>query len=129
MEGAARFLGRGKFPELASSHEALQEWAQGADPVLGWLDERVTAVAHTVVGGRPARVRSREAYDNFKEWALSGGYSQNALLSVNTFSQRVAAAGASRGITYKHSGTFRGFLGMRLKSPLQAAAKEEVDAA
>ncbi len=125
VEGAARFLGRGQFPELPGSHEALSEWAQGADPVLGWLEERVTAVALTVVGERPARVKSRIAYDDFRDWAVSEGYSQNAIPSVNTFSQRVSAAGASRGITYKRSGTFRGFVGMRLKSPLRAAAKEK----
>jgi hypothetical protein len=48
---------------------------------------------------------------------------------IHNFSQRVSAPGASRGITYKRSGGFRGFLGMRLKSPLQTATKKKVDAA
>jgi hypothetical protein len=58
---------------------------------------------------------SRKAYDDFKPWAVSEGYSPNSLPSVNTFVQRLSAAGASKGIIYKRSGGFRGFLGLRLK--------------
>ena len=59
---------------------------------------------------------SRKAYDDFKLWAVSEGYSQGSLPSVNTFSQRLQAAGAAKGIVYKRSGTFRGFVGLRLRS-------------
>ena len=52
VEGASRLLERGRFPELASSKEALAEWAQSADPVLGWLEERV-AVRLALVGEEP----------------------------------------------------------------------------
>jgi hypothetical protein len=34
---------------------------------------------------------------------------------VNTFVQRLSAAGASKGIIYKRSGGFRGFVGLRLR--------------
>jgi putative DNA primase/helicase len=57
VEGASRLLKRGRFPELASSKAALAEWAQSADPVLGWLEERVV-VGLTVVGEEPPRVTS-----------------------------------------------------------------------
>jgi hypothetical protein len=51
-----------------------------------------------------------------RNWAISEGYSQNALPHVNSFVQRLRAAGPSKGINYKRSGGFRGFVGMRLKS-------------
>jgi hypothetical protein len=129
VRGAARLLERGHFPELASSLEALQEWAHGADPVLGWMEDRVCASTFAVVGEGPPRVRSRDAYDDFKSWAVGEGYSPNALPNINNFVQRVRAAGASKGITYKHSGGFRGFVGMRLRPLDQLAARAEVDAA
>jgi phage/plasmid-associated DNA primase len=125
--GAARLLARGHFPELTSSRESLLEWAQGTDPVLGWIEDRVIATALAAIGEGPPRVRSRAAYEDFKLWAVGEGYSQNALPNINNFVQRVRAAGASKGITYKHSGGFRGFIGMRLRPLGQARA--EVDAA
>jgi putative DNA primase/helicase len=127
VQGAARLLERGHFPDLASSREALQEWAQGADPVLGWLEDRVIATALAAVGEGPPRVRSRGAYDDFRCWAAGEGYSPNSLPNINNFVQRVRAAGASKGITYKHSGGFRGFEGMRLRPLGQSRA--EADAA
>jgi putative DNA primase/helicase len=128
VQGAARLLERGHFPDLASSREALQEWTQGADSVLGWLEDRViTTVPLAVVGEGPPRVRSRHAYDDFKCWAVGEGYSSSALPNINNFVQRVRAAGASKGITYKHSGGFRGFEGMRLRPLGQSRA--EADAA
>jgi phage/plasmid-associated DNA primase len=127
VQGAARLLARGHFPELTSSRESLLEWAQGTDPVLGWIEDRVIATALAAVGEGPPRVRSRDAYEDFKLWAVGEGYSQNALPNINNFVQRVRAAGASKGITYKHSGGFRGFIGMGLRPLGQARA--EVDAA
>lgn len=125
--GAARLLARGHLPDLPSSREALLEWAQGADPVLGWVEDRVIATALAAVGEGPPRVRSRDAYEDFKLWAVGEGYSPNALPNINNFVQRVRAAGASKGITYKHSGGFRGFEGMHLRPLGQSGA--EADAA
>lgn len=115
VRGAERLLARGYFSELASSREALQEWAHGADPVLGWIEDRVIT-GLSVVGEDPPRMTSRKAYEDFKLWAMSEGYSQNSLPSVNNFSQRLRAAGADKGIIYKHLGGFRGFVGLRLRS-------------
>jgi putative DNA primase/helicase len=50
VQGAARLLDRGHFPDLASSREALEEWSQGADPVLGWIEDRVTPVGRGAPG-------------------------------------------------------------------------------
>jgi phage/plasmid-associated DNA primase len=129
VRGAAQLLERGHFPELASSRDALQEWAQGADPVLGWVEDRVIATALAAVGEGPPRMRSRHAYDDFRCWAVGEGYSPNALPNINKLVQRVRAAGAGKGITYKHSGGFRGFVGMRLRPLGQSAAKADMDAA
>jgi P4 family phage/plasmid primase-like protien len=124
VRGAARLLERGHFPELASSREALLEWAQGADPVLGWIEDRVILTTFEVVGEGPQRITSRTAYQDFKCWAEGEGYSPNGLPNINNFVQRVRAAGPGKGIRYKHSGNFRGFEGMRLR-PLRAAALAE----
>jgi phage/plasmid-associated DNA primase len=53
VQGAARLMERRHFPDLASSREALQEWAQGADPVLGWLEDQVNDPALAVAGEDP----------------------------------------------------------------------------
>jgi phage/plasmid-associated DNA primase len=119
VRGATRLLERGHFPELVSSKEALKDWAQGADPVLGWIEDRVIT-GLSVVGEEPPRVTSRKAYTDFRLWAGCEGYSENSLPSVNNFVQRLSAAGASKRVRAKHSGSFRGFVGMRLK-PLSAA--------
>jgi P4 family phage/plasmid primase-like protien len=125
VRGAARLLERGQFLELASSKEAVKDWAQGADPVLAWLEDRVLGV----VEEEPPRVTSRKAYVDFTLWAGLEGYAPNSLPSVNNFVQRVSAAGASKAITYKRSGSFRGFVGMRLKPKFQFPHKGKVDAA
>jgi P4 family phage/plasmid primase-like protien len=129
VEGAARLLGRGHFPELASSREALQEWAQGADPVLGWIEDRVSTSGLIAVGEDPPRMTTRDAYDDFKIWAAQEGYAPGGLPSVNTFSQRVRAAAPGRGFAYRRSGGFRGFLGVRLKPSRTANLARRVDAA
>src|SRR5262249_52606057 len=125
VQGAARLLQRGHFPELVSSREALQEWAQGADPVLGWIEDRVSTSGLAIVGEDAPGLTTREAYDDFKVWAALEGYAAGALPSVNTFSQRVRAAAPGRGFTYKRSGGFRGFLGVRLKPSENRCACEE----
>ena len=124
VKGAARLLERRHLPELARSREALLEWAQGADPVLGWIEDRVIPTTLAVVGEGPQRMTSRTAYQDFRCWAEGEGYSPNGLPNINNFVQRVRAVGPSKGIRHKHSGNFRGFEGMRLR-PLRAAGLAE----
>jgi P4 family phage/plasmid primase-like protien len=128
VRGAARLLIRGRFPELLSSAEALQEWSQGADPVLGWIEDRVI-VGFDVVGEKPPHVTTRDAYADFKDWAIAEGYPPNGLPNVNTFSQRLRAAGPGKGIAYKHSGKFRGFVGLRLRPSFASRLRANGDAA
>jgi hypothetical protein len=121
-------LKRSHFPELDCSREALQEWSQGADAVLGWIEDRVNVTTLTVVGEEPAQMMSREAYQDFRHWAEGEGYSVHGLPNINTFVQRLRAAGPGKGIIYKHSGKFRGFIGMRLKPARSAAIKAKMHA-
>jgi putative DNA primase/helicase len=104
VAGASRLIRRQAFPELQSSKAALMEWAREADPVQGWLAERV-------VKGEGLEMPTNKAYTDFRCWALTQGYSEYHLPAVNTFSQRLKAAG----LHYDHSGKFRGFRGVRVK--------------
>jgi putative DNA primase/helicase len=107
VDGAGRLLRRREFSTVPSSKSALQEWAQGADVVQGWLAERVWY-------GSGLTMTTRKAYEEFKIWALGEGYSPYSLPAVNTFSQRLKGAG----LEYKHSGGFKGFLGVGAKEML-----------
>ena len=97
--------------------------------MLGWIEDRVSTSGLAVVGEGPPRLTTREAFEDFKNWATGEGYSPHCLPSVNTSSQRLQAAGPSRGIAYKQSGRFRGFVGLRLKPSRLAALVTKVDAA
>jgi putative DNA primase/helicase len=112
VEGAARLLAQGHFSEMASSIEPLREYAQGSDPVLGWIEDRVTTVGLKVVGEGPPRVTSRRAYEDFKLWAVAEGNSQTHCQTSTLSFSASGQAGPSGGITYKHSGKFRGFEGL-----------------
>ena len=115
VDGAMRLLERDRFPELASSREALEEWAHNADPVLGWIEDRL----EVVTGEDAPRLKSSEAYADFRQCAIAEGHPHHKLPHQKTFTQRVTAALASKGVEYKHSGDFRGFLGARLRRPGQ----------
>ena len=102
VDGASRLLRQGKFTEPGSSRGALERWANLADTVLGWLDERV-------VRSDNDNLQSTVAYVDYSKWTIAGGrkpYSQKV------FSQKMQAAG------YKpdKSGAWRGFRGIKLVS-------------
>lgn len=115
VDGAMRLLERNRFSELASSREALEEWAHNADPVLGWIEDRL----EVVTGEDAPRLKSSEAYADFRQCAIAEGHPHHKLPHQKTFTQRATAALASKGVEYKHSGDFRGFLGARLRRPGQ----------
>ena len=119
VQGASRFLRRGYFAEPESTVDALAEWSEGADPVLGWLQERVDVV----VGAEAPRLMSIVAYSDFKIWAHVQGY---VVPAKNVFVQRLKAAVASKGVTHMHSGPFRGFVGMKLR-PMSGELKPSED--
>jgi phage/plasmid-associated DNA primase len=124
VDGASRLLRRSYFPELDSSCEALAEWSQSADPVLGWIEARiVTGIA--VVNEPPPRLSSAEAYADFRGWAIAEGYREQFLPSKNQFAQRVTAALADRGVVRKRGGLFRGWEGLRLKPTARLHSLDE----
>jgi phage/plasmid-associated DNA primase len=103
VDGAARLLKRGHFPELESAAETLRDWIGSADYVLGWIEDRVEQVPDT-------RTSSTKAWEDFK------AYAQREDIKIENFQQRnfkerVQAAG----FTYLKSGNFRGFVGMKLR--------------
>jgi len=105
IKGAARLLKRRSFSDVPSSRVALSEWSQSSDVVLAWLSERT-------VRGEALMMKTAEAYFDFKWWASAGGY---RLPAINTFSTRLRETG----LEYKHSGGFKGFVGLRVKRMLE----------
>jgi P4 family phage/plasmid primase-like protien len=109
IDGAARVLKQRGFTEPPSTVARLGEWAQTADPVIGWLADRV-------IVAEDARTGSTAAYRDFKEYASEEGIDRRFVPSHKTFTERLKGAGPSLGITHgrtKHGSVFRG---MRLKS-------------
>jgi phage/plasmid-associated DNA primase len=103
VEGAARLLKRGCFPELESATETLRDWIGSADYVRGWIEDRVEEVPE-------ARTSSLKAWEDFKAWAKKEDIKIEGFMR-RSFTERVEGAG----ITYKHSGNFRGFIGIKLR--------------
>jgi phage/plasmid-associated DNA primase len=94
VEGARRLARRGRYPEIQECGAALREWLM-QDPVLAWLDDRVTRVdpQPAANGQLQPCVRTRDAYVNFSNWAEAEGYSPRTIPAINGFTQRVAAQG------------------------------------
>jgi len=111
VAGASRLIKRGYFPEPQSSKDALAEWAEIADPVLGWIEARVTVI---LCEDAP-RLATKDAYRDFRLWGCIEGYNPNRLPAINTFSQRLEAALKPSGVARKHTGDFRGFAGLKLR--------------
>ena len=85
IRGAQRLIRRGCYNEPQSSVEALHKWIAGADPVQAWLG------TIKVTGKRNDRVRTRDAYKAFRDWALDEGYKDQQLPASNRFAERVEA--------------------------------------
>jgi putative DNA primase/helicase len=107
VEGASRLIRQRGFTIPKSSQEALMDWLYSADPVLGWLHERVDV--HPIVDNCP-RIETSTAYARFREWAVAQGFKADLLPAVNAFTQRVKANAS--GIEYRRWGTGRFFFGM-----------------
>lgn len=88
IRGACRMLETGAFTEPTSGREALNEWLVGSDPVIAWLE----AGELTNLLGFKGKVRTRDAYQEFREWAITEGFSERRMLANNSFTQRVSAS-------------------------------------
>jgi phage/plasmid-associated DNA primase len=122
MGAAEHILSTGAYDEPPCSEAVIAEWTQTADPVLGWIADRVLPpVKLTLVGEEPKKVRvsSAEAFLDFRIWhqAEEG---RAATINQRTFTDRIQAQ-ALPGVRYiPGSNGFRGFEGLRLAKPTEA---------
>ena len=103
VKGAQRLLKQRYFTEPPSSSVALQDWLYGTDPVLAWLEQSARVDAN-------AQIQTRDAYSEFKEWAIAEGYREATLPANNTFTTRILAS--NKDITTKRTPTERLFVGL-----------------
>jgi phage/plasmid-associated DNA primase len=128
LGGAEHILSVGAYDEPECSAAIIDEWTQTADPVLGWIADRVLPPAMlTVVGEEPKRVRitSTAAFLDFRIWhqAEEG---RTAAVGQRTFTDRVQAQSLP-GVRYiPGSNGFRGFEGLRLKAMTEAMEDTEI---
>lgn len=109
VDGAKRLLKNNNFTEINSCTNALQEWINTADPVIGWVQTNVSFNTHQPDG----MIRTAEAYECFKYWAKKEGYNEYRLPAVNGFVQRVNSIVEDR-IFYKRTNKFSVFVGMKI---------------
>jgi P4 family phage/plasmid primase-like protien len=107
--GASRLIRQKGFTLPPTSKTAINDWLFGADPVLAWLAERVRS--RQIVDQAP-RIATRLAFDEFRDWALSEGFAERTLPSINAFVQRVTAN--ATGVEYRRRRDGRFFIGMVL---------------
>lgn len=119
VEGASRLIRQKGFTVPDTSKTAMNDRLFGADPVLAWLAERVRS--RQIVGQEP-RIATRVAYDRFKEWALTEGFAERTLPSINAFVQRITAN--ATGIEYRRFRDGRFFVGMLLTGGWEANSYE-----
>lgn len=84
VQGASRLIRLGRFTEPASSKIALDDWLLGADPIAAWFEAEVKIVAEH-------EMPTKDAYSQFRNWAIDEGFKEATLPAVNTFVQRLTA--------------------------------------
>jgi phage/plasmid-associated DNA primase len=128
LGGAEHILNAGTYDEPPCSAAIIAEWTQTADPVLGWIADRVLPPATlTIVGEepKPKRTTSAAAFLDFRIWhqAEEG---RTATITQRTFTDRVQAQ-TLPGVRYiPGSNGFRGFEGLRLAKPTEALEDTEL---
>jgi phage/plasmid-associated DNA primase len=123
VDGAARYIRQGGFTVPESSRQALEEWSRQADPVLGWIAERVAPLHAT-----DAKCSSADAYGDFQLYCIAElAMRDRNIPQLQTFVKRCTAAFKAKGeIRLGHSGSFRGFFGMQLR-PKMTDAMQALD--
>jgi phage/plasmid-associated DNA primase len=84
VAGAANLIARGHFREPKSCKLALRGWIHAADPVLAWHAERTEYA-------EGARWLQKDAYADFRQWAVGEGFGALHLPAVNNFASRLYA--------------------------------------
>ena len=64
-----------------------------------------------------SEIPTREAYEQFRAWAVSEGFRTDKLPAINGFVQRVVAN--AKGIEYRRTAKERLFVGLSIKSTTQ----------
>jgi phage/plasmid-associated DNA primase len=125
LGAAQHILSKRAYDEPPCSAEIIDEWTQTADPVLGWIADRVLPPSKlTVVGEEPEkpRITSAAAFFDFRVWhQVEEG--RAPAINQRTFTERLQAA-SLQGVRYiPGSNGFRGFEGLRL-APATAETKD-----
>jgi P4 family phage/plasmid primase-like protien len=107
VAGASRLVRQKSFTIPPSSKSAMNDWLFGADPVLAWTAEQVDVSLDLSI-----KIRTSQAYEQFRTWALAEGFSERTLPSINAFVQRIQAN--APGIEYRRTREGRFFLGMEI---------------
>ena len=114
VAGASRLIRQRAFTIPPSSKAALRDWLLGADPVLAWLNSRVEEVDPKVPDADKARIKSKDAYADFVNWAGYEGFHENTLPAISGFVQRLRANRPSIGV--KHTSHSNFLTGIKLIS-------------
>ena len=107
VEGGCRVIRNGGYTIPASSQQALDEWSQGADPVLGWLAECITVTGRADDAENPSNLLS-----SFRAWAQAEGYQGRNLPGPKAFYQRLLSAVDGIGKDRDKSGRY--YTGVRI---------------
>jgi P4 family phage/plasmid primase-like protien len=112
VDGASRYVRQGGFTVPESSRAELEEWSRRADPVLGWIADRISPVHAT-----DDKCTSAEAHSDFELYCRAELRMRDRdIPRLKAFVDRCNAAFKGKGeIRHGHSGNFRGFFGMRLR--------------
>jgi hypothetical protein len=114
VDGSSRYVRQGGFTVPTSSEAALKYWAQQADPVFGWIADRVSPACAV-----DDKCSSAVAYDDFECYCQAELRMRDRdIPRLRIFVDRCKAAlKTTSNIRHVHSGNFRGFNGMRLREP------------
>jgi putative DNA primase/helicase len=94
---------------------ALGDWLYGSDPVIAWLQQGVGII----LGKEAPKVRTKDAYQDFKIWAIAEGFKEMMLPAVNTFTQRVTASGKGIICRRDNKGSYMIGLSLHLQDPFK----------
>lgn len=106
MEGASRLVRNRDFSDLDACRRIQREWSMDTDPVLGWIDACVTVQT----GPGSPKVKTRDLYMCFQEWAVAEGFSEEELPVQGAFTKRLQTELA--GVRYGRSKDDRFIVGI-----------------
>ena len=88
IEGAQRVLRNHGFSEPESSKRLLAEWTRTANPEAAWFEDRRAFPVLKVVGEKPPRTSSRDAFEDFRVWHMAEE-GRPTLFTQKTFTERL----------------------------------------